>query len=90
MNLPIRARRFSLASLVLLLGLPVAASAENWPSLRGPEATGVAPGANPPLEWAEDRNVLWKVEIGGTGHASPVVWGKQIWMTNAPSSMSPQ
>jgi outer membrane protein assembly factor BamB len=54
-----------------------------WPQWRGPHATGVAPHAKPPLEWSEQRNVRWKVEIPGRGASTPVVWGNQIFLTSA-------
>ena len=46
---------------------------ENWPHFRGPLGSGLAPGAQPPLEWSETKNIKWKVEIPGTGSATPVV-----------------
>ena len=32
-----------------------------WPQWRGPLATGVAPHANPPIEWSENQNIRWKI-----------------------------
>ena len=46
-----------------------------WPQWRGPLGTGVAPGADPPVEWGEDQNIRWKIALSGTGHSTPVVWG---------------
>jgi len=50
---------------VLLLAVPLGAeeageraAAEGdgyWPQWRGPLGTGVAPGADPPIEWSEDK-----------------------------------
>jgi outer membrane protein assembly factor BamB len=54
-----------------------------WPAWRGPLATGVAPHADPPIEWGEDHNVEWKTELPGRGHSSPVVWGDRIFLTSA-------
>ena len=54
-----------------------------WPQWRGPQATGVSPAGNPPLEWGEGRNIRWKVEIPGKGSASPIVWGDRIYLTSA-------
>ncbi len=59
------------------------ASRASWPSFRGPVHTGVAPGADPPIEWSESTNVRWKVELEGTGHASPVIWGNRIYMMSS-------
>lgn len=54
-----------------------------WPQWRGPQATGVAPLADPPLEWNENKNVRWKVEIPGRGLASPIVWDNQVFILSA-------
>ena len=81
-----RARTLSLASLLVALSLPATAATNNWPSLRGPERTAVAPGANPPIEWSEESNVRWKVDLEGTGHASPAVWGDSIYVLSAVDS----
>jgi outer membrane protein assembly factor BamB len=62
---------------------PSAEFQRNWPQWRGPHATGVAPHANPPLEWSADKNMRWKIEIPGQGHASPVIWGDQIFILTA-------
>jgi len=55
----------------------------NWPQWRGPLANGVAPAGDPPVEWSESRNVKWKVEIPGRGHATPIVWGDQMILLSA-------
>ena len=52
-----------------------------WHQWRGPDATGVAPHANPPTEWNEDKNIRWKIEIPGRGHASPIIWENTIFVT---------
>lgn len=54
-----------------------------WPQWRGPLGTGEAPSAKPPLEWAEGKNVQWKVEVPGRGKSSPIVWGDLIFLTTA-------
>ena len=70
---------------VLLSSRPAAQAdpARFWAQWRGPHATGVSSTANPPLEWSETRNVRWKVEIPGRGHASPIVWGDRIFVLTA-------
>ncbi len=54
-----------------------------WAQWRGPLSTGVAPHGDPPIEWAEGKNVRWKVAIPGRGHSTPVVWGDRIFLTTA-------
>ena len=62
---------------------PAADVNENWPQWRGPMANGVAPAGDPPIEWAADRNIKWKVEIPGRGSATPIVWGETIFILTA-------
>jgi len=56
---------------------------ENWAQWRGPWATGIANDGNPPIEWSEENNINWKVEIPGKGHATPIIWGDQIFLATA-------
>jgi outer membrane protein assembly factor BamB len=58
-------------------------SSQNWPQWRGPLGTGVAPNADPPVEWSETKNVRWKAELPGRGHSSPIVWGERVFLTTA-------
>ena len=53
-----------------------------WPGWRG-NGQGVVTGARVPLEWSETKNVLWKTELPGRGHSSPIVWGDRIFLTTA-------
>jgi outer membrane protein assembly factor BamB len=57
----------------------------NWPSFRGPNASGVADGQFPPLAWDAEKNlnIRWKTPIPGLGHSCPVVWGDRIYVTTA-------
>ncbi len=56
---------------------------DQWAQWRGPLATGVAPNADPPIVWSEEKNVRWKVELPGKGHSTPVIWGDRIFLTTA-------
>src|SRR5205823_7181166 len=42
-------------------------AARNWPSFRGPHASGVADGQHPPATWdvAKGKNVIWKTPVPG-------------------------
>lgn len=83
-----RARFFvSCCALLLVVSLSAACRQTRfqWPSFRGPQASGIADGQNPPIEWDVEtgHNVLWKVPIPGLGHSSPVVWNDRIFLTTA-------
>jgi outer membrane protein assembly factor BamB len=60
----------------------------NWPSFRGDHAAGVADGQNLPERWDGEKgtSIKWKTTIPGLSHASPVVWGDQLFVTTAISS----
>jgi len=66
----------------------ITVNAQNWPSFRGPNASGVAEGTNPPTTWdlEKSQNVLWKTDIPGLSHSSPIVWGNNIFVITAVSS----
>ena len=69
--------------LLLMLSLPLMRGAENWPQFRGPDGTGHSDARGLPLRWSEARNVIWKTAIHDRGWSSPVIYGKQIWLTSA-------
>ena len=77
------------AALAILSGAVIARAdfadlaAANWHRWRGPDATGVAPSANPPLNWDATTNIKWKVPVEGRGNSSPVVWGDRIFILTA-------
>jgi outer membrane protein assembly factor BamB len=80
----------SLAAALILagavdLGPARGAAAQQWPSFRGPDASGVEATGQPPVTWdlGAGTNVAWRTPIPGLGHSSPVVWGDRIFVTTA-------
>lgn len=75
----------------LLLSLPANkdSGAGNWPSFRGPGASGIAEGYSLPVTWdvSGSVNILWKTPIPGLGHSSPIVWKDRIFLSTAISGM---
>ncbi|MBC7965917.1 MAG: serine/threonine protein kinase, partial [Fuerstia sp.] len=62
--------------LVCVVLVSSAAQANDWTQWRGPNHNNVAEsGQAVPAEWSETKNVIWKVDGPGRGHASPVVTG---------------
>ena len=77
------------AALALLAALaPAAATAQNWPSFRGPDASGVADGREAATSWdaVKGTGILWKAEVPGLAVSSPIVWGDTVFVTTAVSS----
>jgi len=54
-----------------------------WPQFRGPDGNGVSTSTGLPVTWSETENVRWKTAIHGRAWSSPVVLGRQIWLTTA-------
>jgi outer membrane protein assembly factor BamB len=75
-------------SFALCMCLGAIAPAQNWPSFRGPNASGVADGQALPTVWDAEKfaNVIWKTPIPGLAHSSPIIWGNRVFVTTAISS----
>jgi outer membrane protein assembly factor BamB len=92
-------RARALAALLFLLGglacrgsggLERADAPGDWPSFRGPDASGVADGQHLPESWNGESglNVAWKVRIPGLAHSSPIVHGDRVFVTTAVTSLA--
>lgn len=52
----------------------------DWPQFRGPNASGIAVGPAPPVEFGPGKNVLWRTPLAA-GHSSPCVAEDAIYLT---------
>jgi outer membrane protein assembly factor BamB len=70
---------------LLLFSLFIAciANSADWLSWRGPNANDSADGTAPPTEWSPDKNVIWRAEVPGRGHSSPIVVGGLVILSTA-------
>lgn len=70
--------------LIICLDLVICGSAfsqdKNWTHFRGSNLNGISATSGIPLKW-DDSSVIWKTEIHGKGHSSPVVYDNQVWIT---------
>jgi outer membrane protein assembly factor BamB len=67
---------------LLLVLLPVATLAEDWPGWRGPRGDGTSTEKKLPLEFGPEKNVRWKIDVPGSGYSSPIVVGSRIFLTS--------
>ena len=49
---------------------------------RGPRGDGTSQEHHVPTHWSGEENVAWKVDVPGTGHASPIVWGDRLFLVS--------
>ncbi|QDU93156.1 outer membrane protein assembly factor BamB family protein [Lignipirellula cremea] len=55
----------------------------DWPWWMGPTRDNHAAGELPPLTWDENTNVVWRADLSGSGHASPIVEGDAVFVATA-------
>jgi outer membrane protein assembly factor BamB len=63
-----------------LIGCAVNSQAQEWTRFRGPNGSGVSKAKTIPTK-ISDGDINWKIELPGSGHSSPVVWGERIFLT---------
>ena len=64
----------------LLGSLTLSAETPAWPGYRGPNSSGIAPDAHPPLKIGPKENVAWSIEVPASP-SSPTVWGDRLFLT---------
>ena len=81
-------RTFRLLMLLLPILIFNRGIAEDWPGWRGPRGDGSSHDANLPIRWngLTGEGVHWKVELPGSGHASPVVLGNAVFVVGCDES----
>ena len=57
-------------------------SAENWSRFRGDNGVGISDQKGIPTSWS-DGNYKWNIELPGVGHAAPIIWGDNLFVTAA-------
>jgi hypothetical protein len=67
---------FSLVSVAII-------RAENWPSFRGPQGTGVSTEHAVLLKWGATDNMRWRLPLPDRGNSTPTVWGDRVFVTQA-------
>jgi outer membrane protein assembly factor BamB len=74
--------RHCVAALVWLVVCSALVAAD-WPAWRGPTGQGVCEEKNVPLKWSGKENVKWKVALADPGNSTPIVWGENVFLTQA-------
>ncbi|MDZ4286640.1 MAG: PQQ-binding-like beta-propeller repeat protein, partial [Prosthecobacter sp.] len=68
-----------LLTLLLLLFTAAPLVAENWPQWRGPRLDGTSHDQGFPTA-SDEKTLVWKAELSGEGHASPIVWNDFVFI----------
>lgn len=74
-----------LAVVFVTCACSLAVGDDQWNQFRGPHGDGTTAATDLPVEFGEGSpEIVWKTPIPGRAWSSPVVWEKQIWLTNSP------
>ncbi len=72
--------RFIASLMAICCIAPFSFAETQWNQFRGPNGSGIAKNANPPVEFGPEQNVQWKIELP-SGHSSPVIWNGKLFIT---------
>ena len=61
---------------------PADVEAREWTRFRGPNGSGISNAKTVPTNWNE-QDYNWVAQLPGTGHSSPVVWDRNLFITAA-------
>lgn len=73
----------NLALFVLATSVCATVRADDWPAWRGPSGQGFCAEKDLPVQWSDTENVKWKIALEHQGNSTPVVWGDNIFLTQA-------
>jgi outer membrane protein assembly factor BamB len=54
-----------------------------WSQFRSADGDGTADVKHIPLEWSQNKNILWKTTVPGKGWSSPIIWEDKVFITTA-------
>lgn len=84
-KLQFRLNRLAVLFVAILLGANLyctnVTAQENWPQWRGPNLDNVSKAKGLP-SILDESTLAWKIEMPGPAGASPIVWGKNIFVTS--------
>ena len=70
----------TLSWFALLGSTALPCSGQEWTRFRGPNGTGISHAKTIPTK-ITDADLNWKIQLPGSGHSSPVLWGERIFLT---------
>ena len=69
--------------LMIIFFLASCSSNSNWPQFLGPGGNNISTEVDLPVEWGDNKNMLWKFKVPGKGWSSPIVWEEKVFITTA-------
>jgi len=81
MNLKLSISTLLITLLFTTLLLAEDPGARHWPRWRGPDGSGSADTGTYAVKFNATEGLVWKAELPGRGHSTPIVWGDNIVIT---------
>lgn len=73
-----------LSCVVCLASCSSIVRAGDWTQWRGPNHNNIAEsGQTTVTDWSGSKNVIWKADVPGRGHSTPIVFGDLVVLTSA-------
>lgn len=76
-----RFRRTAPMAIVIVALCALRGAGQEWTRFRGPNGTGISQSKTIPTKLTQS-DINWKIELPGTGHSSPVLWGEKLFLTS--------
>ena len=77
-------RLMTVGAFSVLLCASASADTSVWSEFRGSARDGTSAATGLPLTWSETEHIVWKTELPGEGHSSPVAENGRVWLTHSP------
>lgn len=61
----------------------IAVGEGDWAWWRGAHLDAVSPSTSTPTKWDDSQHVIWKADVPGRGHSSPIVCADKIFLATA-------
>ena len=65
----------------VLAATALALTGADWRQFRGSHSDSVSPNDQIPLEWNDNQNIAWRIDLPGRGPSSPIVVGDRVFVT---------
>jgi outer membrane protein assembly factor BamB len=73
--------RLAILAASFAIGITPLVHADDWMQWRGPTNDGICTEKGLPTTWSTTKNVAWKLDLPGKGSSTPIILGKQIFLT---------
>ena len=71
---------YKLIIVMLMMTAPLFAA--DWPHWRGPFYNGTTQAQDLPVQWSQNENIVWQVDLKGASGSSPIILGDRVFVSS--------